>query len=142
MTIAFYGNVPVNEVTPQGLPQIKLTKEQQSIFENIKEISSVLNSDAFEKTNKKEAEAPKISLPRILFCRLKQDQVNAVNESRKLPKNAKLKENGLGGMYLTFNICDFTQGTHTLPAGYELKNDILGFTHIVREGTQAWYLKK
>ena len=142
MTIAFYGNMPVGETAPQGLYQVKPTKEQQNIFQNFKEISAVLNSDVFEKPNKKEMEAPKISLPRVLFCRLKQDQVNQVNESRKLPKNAKLKENGMGGMYLTFNICDFTKGTHTLPAGYELKNDILGFTHIVREGTQAWYLKK
>jgi hypothetical protein len=39
-------------------------------------------------------------------------------------------------------VADITAGTHTLPAGYEFKNDILGFTHLVREGTQAWYLKK
>ena len=48
----------------------------------------------------------------------------------------------IGKPRLTWNLFDITAGTHQLPSGYELKKDILGFTCVVREGTQAWYLKK
>ena len=69
-------------------------------------------------------------------------RIETINKNREMPKNAKFVEDPMYGPRLTWNIADITPGTHTLPAGYELKNDILGFTHVVREGTQAWYLKK
>ena len=85
---------------------------------------------------------PKISMIRVLFKRLNQEQIYGVNTSRNLPKNAKFKNDTCGNPRLTWNLFDFTSGTHKLPEGYELKNDILGFTHVVREGTKSWYLKE
>lgn len=86
---------------------------------------------------------PKISFPRILFHRLKKEQIQHINETRQLPQNAKIKDNEINGKpQLTWNIADITAGTHKLPEGYELKNDILGFTHVVREGTQSIFMRK
>ena len=86
---------------------------------------------------------PKINIARVLFHRLTKDQIAAVNSSGQLPKNAKFVDNELSGEpKMTWNLLDWSKGTHTLPAGYEMKNDILGFTHVVRTDTNAWWLKK
>ena len=80
---------------------------------------------------------------RVLFHRLTKEQIQNINENRELPKNAKFVDSDISGEpKLTWNLLDWTKGTHTLPAGYELKQDILGFTHVVREDSKAWYLKK
>ncbi len=87
--------------------------------------------------------ATKIGTLRVMMNRLKKDQIAEVNATGDLPKNAKIVTNPeTGKLKIQWNLCDFTEGTHKIPEGYELKNDILGFTHVVREGTQAWYLKK
>lgn len=89
-----------------------------------------------------EKKAPEISGVRVFFNRLTDEQIAQVNETKQLPKNAKIiDEIPTGHPRLTWNLFDITPGTHQLPAGYELKKDILGFTRVVREGTQAWYLK-
>ena len=90
-----------------------------------------------------EKKAPEISGIRVFFNRYTDEQIAQVNEAGQLPKNAKVVDDvNFGKPRLTWNLWDITPGTHKLPAGYELKKDILGFTHLVREGTQAWYLKK
>ena len=90
-----------------------------------------------------EKKAPEISGARVFFHRLTDEQIAQVNESKQLPKNAKVVDDiKIGKPRMTWNLFDITAGTHKLPAGYELKKDILGFTHLVREGTQAWYFKK
>jgi len=94
-----------------------------------------------ETKTKEKKQAPQIGMMRILFQRLKKDQIEAVNESKELPHNAKIRNDALGRPYLSWNLLDVTEGTHKLPAGYELKNDILGFTHIVREGTKSIFMK-
>ena len=91
----------------------------------------------------KENGATKIGTLRVMMNRLKKDQIAEVNATGELPKNAKIvTDPETGKLKMKWNLCDFTEGTHKIPEGYELKNDILGFTHVVREGTQAWYLKK
>ena len=138
MTIAFnsHANLPIKEM----IGAYKQTPESLN-----KKIFNPMEEDKFE-VNKKptieETEAPKIGFARILFNRLTPEQIETINKNREMPKNAKFVEDPMYGPRLTWNIADITPGTHTLPAGYELKNDILGFTHVVREGTQAWYLKK
>ncbi len=90
-----------------------------------------------------ENSATKIGTLRVMMNRLKKDQIAEVNATGDLPKNAKIvTDPETGKLKIKWNLCDFTEGTHKIPEGYELKNDILGFTHVVREGTQAWYLKK
>lgn len=140
MTIAFHGmqnfGVQTKQTEEQQKPPVKYV-----VFDTF---------DSFEKGKKPEqkpqdkviGEAPKIGMARILFNRLTPEQINDVNSSGNLPKNAKFKDDIYGNPQLTWNIADFTPGTHKLPEGYELKNDILGFTHVVREGTKSWYLKE
>ena len=101
--------------------------------------------DKFEPTTVaiKQNEPTKINIARILFHRLTPEQIKTINETRQLPKNAKIVDAEVTGEpKLTWNAFDIIKGTHTLPAGYELKQDILGFTHVVREDSKAWYLKK
>ena len=97
----------------------------------------------FSKPEKVQIYPPKINMARILFHRLTKDQIEAVNTSGQLPKNAKFVDGEVSGEpKMTWNLLDWSKGTHTLPAGYEMKNDILGFTHVVRTDTKAWWLKK
>lgn len=84
---------------------------------------------------------PKIGLGRLLLGRLTKEQIEGINLTHELPKNAKFKENAMGKIGITWNIADITEGTHKLPAGYEVKNDIFGFTHVVREGTKSIFIK-
>jgi len=140
MTIAFHG---VNDYSAQ--------LQQAKIGEKIPVKGVVFDTfDIYTPSKKPELKprdmvlgvTPKISMARILFHRLTPEQINGVNTSGNLPKNAKFKDDALGNPKLSWNIADFTAGTHKLPKGYELKNDILGFTHVVREGTKCWYLKE
>ncbi len=139
MTIAFHANAGMpalneiknaQQVNPNGWSDFRQFSEPKDVFEFSKE-------DQLE-----EPVVPEIGMARVLFNRLTPEQIETINENREMPKNAKFVEDPIYGPRMTWNLCDFTAGTHTLPAGYELKNDILGFTHVVREGTQAWYLKK
>ena len=86
-----------------------------------------------------DTKTPKIGTLRVLTHRFTKEQINAVNESRELPKNAKFTGNNK--ISIKWNLLDVTKGTHKLPAGYELKNDILGYTHVVREGTKSLFIR-
>ena len=143
MTIAFHG-IKNCQISAENVQELKAQKENyvtSGTFESF---------DVFQTTQKSKPQpqdevvgaAPKIGMARILFKRLTQEQIYGVNTSGELPENAKFKEDINGKPSLTWNIADFTAGTHKLPKGYELKNDILGFTHVVREGTKSWYLKE
>ena len=125
-------------------PQYKSTPAQFGANEVV--TSKIFDDfDKFEPTTVtiQKSETPKINLARILFHRLTPEQIKTINETKQLPKNAKIVDAEVSGEpKLTWNLLDFTKGTHTLPAGYELKQDILGFTHVVREDSKAWYLKK
>ena len=139
MTIAFNSgaNLPIHEIH-------NIYGKQKPILWD-KKVFEEIDIDKFQPSQKQEkqnTQAPEIGFARILFNRLTPEQIEEINENRTLPKNAKIVDDAVYGPRLTWNVADITAGTHTLPAGYELKSDILGFTHIVREGTQAWYLKK
>lgn len=95
--------------------------------------------DAFVKETK--AETPKISFARLMFSRLTDEQIKAVNESKKLPENAKFVQNGFGGYTIQNNIANITPGTRDLPVGYELKKNFLGFTIVVPVGTESVLIK-
>ena len=139
MTIAFHSNA--------GMPGLYEMNNVQGVkvqgWDDIRQFENLEDTCEFSKNNKTtEAAAPEIGLARIIFNRLTPEQIATINENKQMPKNAKFVDDPVYGLRMTWNIADITTGTHSLPAGYELKNDILGFTHVVREGTQAWYLKK
>ena len=130
-----YSNVSVKS-TPASTPAVASFKS--GVFEGFP-----VDTFEFSKQEKVQVYPPKINMARILFHRLTKDQIEAVNTSGQLPKNAKFVDGEVSGEpKLTWNLLDWSKGTHTLPTGYEMKNDILGFTHVVRKDTQAWWLKK
>lgn len=131
-------NLSVNSANIQGIaPQAQVKEETP----NLK-----IPNDSFESSSPKKPE--KIGFFRLLFNRLTDEQIKAINETKTLPDGAKFMETldaygfPTGHPHLTWNAFGITPGTQTIPAGYELKNDILGFTHVVREGTQGLIYKK
>ncbi len=75
---------------------------------------------------------------RVFFNRLTNEQIDAINESRRLPQNVKVnKYRGLSN-----NFFNLTQGTRTLPEGYELRKNKLGFTRMVMIDSEGFWLKK
>lgn len=139
MNIAFK---PVSNFGTQNLGSIKSTPAVNTTFKSGVYDEFQLINDYFQSQKQADNQPPKIGFFRVLFNRLTKEQIDAVNNGAELPKNAKFVEDPIAGPKLTWNLCDFTAGTHKLPTGYELKRDILGFTHVVRQGTKAWYLKK
>lgn len=148
MTIAFHSNnfdskLPeAKNFQSENLNLEDLLGKTKYGWDDFRTIPPLPQADIF-KPQIEEKKAPEISGVRVFFNRLTDEQIAQVNESKELPKNAKVVDDiRIGKPRLTWNLFDITPGTHKLPAGYELKKDILGFTHLVREGTQAWYLKK
>ncbi len=85
---------------------------------------------------------PKIGFFRLAFNRLTDEQIAAVNESGKLPGNAKFYPGITNGKYSIGNkILGITQGTTTLPAGTEVRKSWLGFTKVVNKDTEGWFLR-
>ena len=143
MSIKLQGNAYSNflvKSTPASTPTSTPanTSFKSAVFGNFP-----VDEFVFSSPEKVQIYPPKINIARVLLHRLTQGQIDAVNTSGILPKNAKFVDNEITGEpKLTWNLLDWSKGTHTLPTGYEMKNDILGFTHVVRTDTQAWWLKK
>lgn len=112
-------------------------------------INGQLASDVFQTSSNVAGQknTDKIGKLRILFNRLTDEQIANVNRTGELPKGAKFVDckdshgRYTGAQKISLNFFNITNGTQKLPAGYELRKDILGFTHIVREGTQGLFLK-
>lgn len=125
-----------------------------SVFSEIRNLTSTQNAvpvmrgtetvveDKVEltQTQTQKQEPPKIGFMRALFKRYTKEQIAQINETKEMPKNVKVVDD-LTSPRLAINFMDITLGTHTLPAGYELRQDILGFTRLVREDSKAWYLR-
>lgn len=112
---------------------------KSSVFSDFGDEFVAVSTSPAEKTEEKQPS--KINFFRVLFNRLTKEQIDEINSTGQLPKNAKIV-NEIGTPKLKWNLLDFTLGTHTMPKGYEFKRDILGFTHVVREDSKAWWLKK
>lgn len=95
--------------------------------------------DLSEKT--KQLEPPQISRTRLFFGRLTDEQIKQINEAKKLPENAKFVMNGFGGYVITNNFFNFRAGTRDLPAGFEVKKDIFGFTVVLPKGMEGISVK-
>jgi hypothetical protein len=65
-----------------------------------------------------------------------------VNKSGKLPENAKFVPGNNGTSYfLRPNWFGVTLGTRTIPAGFELKKNWLGFTLVLPKDTEGLFIK-
>ena len=102
-----------------------------------------VKEDTFELSAKQEQVAPpKISTLRLAVGLLTDEQIQQINETGKLPENAKFIPNGMGGYTIRNNFFGVTSGTQQLPQGFEVKNNLFGFSQVVPKGTQGVFLKE
>lgn len=90
----------------------------------------------------KKAYPPKISTTQLMFGRLTDEQIKAINESGQLPENAKFVMNGMGGYAITNNFFNLRAGTRQLPEGFEVKKDVMGFVTVLPKGMDGALIKK
>lgn len=82
----------------------------------------------------------KISLWRGVFSRLTDEQIKSVNDTGQLPEGTKFQPD-INGFIICHNWFGIMSGTRELPAGYELKKDVFGFTKVVPKGTEGLLIK-
>ena len=86
--------------------------------------------------------APKIGFFRLATGFITKKQIAQINESGKLPDNAKFVQNGWGGYTIQNDIFGITPGTKTLPAGFEVKRGgIFGQAIVVPKGTEGLLIR-
>lgn len=106
-------------------------------------IEKELPQDKAEFSSKSEKVAPpEISTARLMFSRLTDDQISKINESGKLPENAKFVMNGFGGYTICNNFFNLRAGTRQLPQGFEVRKDVMGFTTVLPKGTEGALIKE
>ena len=85
----------------------------------------------------------KVGYWRAAFSRLTTEQINNANETGKLSGKVKIKQNLAGtGYKLATNLMGVSTGTQTIPAGYELRKNWLGFTVILPKDSEGLFIKK
>lgn len=129
----------------------RINQTKQDIFVPEKkeknDLTVIHQGDAFvqsfkgnEDKNVKVQACPKISLWRGMFSKLTDEQIKAVNDTRKLPEGTKF-QTVAGEHVICHNWFGLTAGTQVMPAGYELKKNIFGFTKVVPIGTEGKFIK-
>lgn len=97
-------------------------------------------TDVFKVTKKGKK---KVNPLRIWFNRLKPEQIEEINRTRKTPDNIKIRPDlGNTGYHIYHNIFNLKNGTKTLPEGYELRQNLLGFTRLVLKDSEGFWLRK
>ena len=91
--------------------------------------------------------APEIGTFRAISGFLTDEQYAQLKKSGVLPSNCKfIKEENADGNFtgdyeITYNFFGLRQGTQKLPAGFEIKRNIIGQTVVVPEGTTGLLIK-
>ncbi len=128
----------INAKSPVLESLLQKNAEKTPVVQQAQEVEPTLKNDCFEcSCCNKEENNMKIGFFRIIFRRLTDAQINEVNRTGQLPPNAKFDR--FGGIHNNF--FSITRGTRTMPAGYELKKGIFGFTHLVLKDTKGWLIK-
>ncbi len=84
---------------------------------------------------------PQISDWQFLFSRLNDEQIEQVNKSKMLPPNGKFVMVDHGRYTLVPNWINLFTGTRKLPAGFELRKDILGFSVILPIDSEGLFVQ-
>lgn len=131
--------VSVNSVSVASCPKLSFKQNPQAIIGESDRRR--LMGDSFDSVSLGEVSVPKISKTRLFFSRLTDEQIAEVNNAGKLPEGAKFCRNAVGGYDVCNNFFNLRAGTQTIPAGYELKKDILGFTIVVPKDTKGAFIR-
>ena len=97
-----------------------------------------------DKTHNKETltNSAKVGFWRAAFSRLTNKQIEEANKTGKLSGKAKIKPNGRGGYTIVSNLMGVSSGTQTIPEGFELRKNWLGFTKVLPKDTEGLFIKK
>ena len=122
-----------NQVNATGVDSF--VPQSQVVNSNVRHMG-----DEFVQTsgvNNNMSEPPKISWGRAVSGFLTQEQIDMINETGRLPDNVKIIPNGAGGYTFDYNYFGLRAGTQTVPAGFEMKRDIIGVAHVVPKDTNG-----
>ena len=133
----------INSVSNFKAQKVNFKQSAEEIKPEAKITETKIEKDStdFSSKSTKEIEPPQISRTRLFFCALTDEQVSKINESKKLPENGKFVMNGYGQYYISPNLFGLRPGTQELPAGFEVKKNILGFAVVVPKGTKGYMLR-
>lgn len=98
--------------------------DQKSIF--------LRNKKSPETENKKD-----ISTGEALTKILTDEQINEINRTGQIPEGTAIAKDKRGDYYITSDALGLETGTRTLPKGFEVKKDRLGFAVVVPKGTRS-----
>lgn len=120
-----------------------------SVFQNMKTTVTPRNVTSFRGDDKNVTSAKntnknpnKIGYFRALFSRLTNEQIKNANETGKVEGKIKIKPDGNGGYKIVSNLMNVTTGTQTIPTGYELRKNWLGFTKVLPKDSNGILIKK
>ena len=85
---------------------------------------------------------PEVGTIRAVFGYLSQEQIDAMNKTRKLPNNVKISRLDNGKFYIRPNWFHISRGTHTIPEGFELRRNLAGFTEVVPIDEEGLMLRR
>ena len=110
---------------------------QQAMKENVQ--ASVRN-DQFVPSNN-QALLPEIGTFRLSTGFLTDRQVDAINQSRRLPSNAKFVMDGYGSYSISNNFFGIRIGTQTLPEGFEVRKNVFGQAVVLPKGSEGLMIR-
>lgn len=127
--------IGISNVTPMMVPKAAkaATKSAIPAFHGYSEDVTQFSA--------KKPEPPKISRLRLAFGLLTKKQVDQINAAGRLPDNAKFMQNGMGGYTIHNNFFNLRHGTSTIPAGFEVRRNILGFATVQPIDTKGLFIK-
>lgn len=73
--------------------------------------------------------------------RLTDKQIEAINQKGELPPGAKFIKTIDGRFVIVKDPINARQGSRKLPVGYEVRKDLLGFTHVLPVDTEGPFIK-
>jgi hypothetical protein len=98
----------------------------------------------FSTDSNEPATLPKINPFRAIFSRIPQEVTDEINRTGKMPENMMIGLNPYGQYYIKWanpiTHGNVSGGTQTLPQHLELRDDVLGFTHVVPKDYKHWLL--
>ena len=101
--------------------------DQKSIFLKDKDTTSIPEMENNMKVGFLEAQT----------CILTEEQVEMINKTGRMPEGMLIAKDMSGKFYVTGDLLNVTSGTRTLPKGYEVKRNMLGFAIVVPVGTKG-----
>lgn len=129
-TVSEINCIPIKGATFKQYPQ-------QAMKENVQ---APMRNDQFVPSNN-QALPPEIGTFRLSTGFLTDRQVDAINQSRRLPSNAKFVMNGYGSYSISNNFFGIRIGTQTLPEGFEVRKNVFGQAVVLPKGSEGLMIR-